>query len=404
MPVVRRFAAATATALALAAAGCSQKDQLQPEHTQTFLVSEEREIKIGEAVAEEIEREFPLYDEPRLAAYVAEVGTKLASVSERPNLPYRFRVLDSPIPNAFAAPGGFIYITRGILGVIDDEAEMAGVLGHEIGHVAARHGPKQIQAGMLTQLGLVVAAVVAGDQVSGDFWRGVNVATNLIFLGYSRSDEHQADLLGAKYLYRAGYDMEGMIGVMEGLMELQDRSPLSAEQYFRSHPLTRDRIAHLRSWLPRIPREDVWGGVVPSRHVRNETRYQRLAAPYAIYPGADEIAQIVENFRVGLVRRQMDLILSVLSDDYRDSRGRTKSDVKRDLEAFFANAVRVTYRVKDLETETRRDGGTARYRYEMTIWRRDGAKVEETGRVRMEFVRPEARTWRITALEETPGA
>lgn len=390
---------------ALLLAGCAgQSDHLQPRNTERLFISTSREVKIGEAVATEVEREFPPYDEPRLQAYVDEIGQRLAAVSDRAELAYHFKVLDSPLPNAFAAPGGFIYITRGMLGLMDDEAELAGVLGHEIGHVTARHGAKRIQAGMLTQVVLVAAAVLAGDAVSADFWRGVNATTNLLFLGYSRADEHQSDLLGAKYLHRTGYDMRGMVGVMEGLMELQTRSPHSAEQYFQSHPLTRDRIKHIEEWIPRIPGEDVWGGVRPGGDpLRNPERYQRLAAPFAIYPGSDEIASLVENFRIGIVRKHLDVVLTTIDDAYRDKRGRSKNDLRDDLASLFARAREVQYKVEEIETSPARTAGTASYKYRMELRLADGSKVVESGRVEMELVRPEPHVWRITSIHEITG-
>lgn len=382
--------------------GCAPREHLQARNTQRLFISESREVKIGAAVAQEVEREFKAYDEPRLQAYVDEIGQRLAAVSDRPNLQYHFKVLDSPIPNAFAAPGGWIYITRGMLGVIDDEAELAGVLGHEIGHVADRHGAKQIQAAMITQVLMVAAVILASDQVSPDFWRGVNTATNLIFLGYSRGDEHEADLLGTKYLYRTGYDMQGTVGVMEGLLELQERTPLAAEQYFQSHPLTRDRVKHIQEWIPRIPQEDVWGGVRPNVALRNEERYKSLAAPYAIYPGSDEIAALIENFRIGIVRKHMDVVLSTVSDDYLDHRGRDKSALRHDLEVLFARDRQIQYRVEDLETSPGRASGTARYKYRIESRRQDGSEFAEEGIAEMELVRPEPHVWRIRSIRETP--
>lgn len=387
-------------ALLLLFLSCAQKDQLQPRSS-NVLISSSREVKIGRAVAEEVEREFPPYDEPRLQAYVDEVGQRLASVSDRNDIAYHFKVLDSPLPNAFAAPGGYIYITRGMLGVMDDESELAGVLGHEIGHVTARHGAKRIQAGMIAQVAMVALAVLAGDVVSADFLRGVNAATNLIFLGYSRGDEHQSDLLGAKYLHRAGYDMRGMVGVMEGLMELQTRSPASVEQYFQSHPLTRDRIKHIEEWIPRIPGEDVWGGVRPGGDpLRNPERYQRLAAPFAIYPGSDEIASLVENFRIGIIRKHLDAVLTTVDDSYRDSRGRSKNDLRDDLSALFARARSVQYKVEGIETSPARTSGRANYKYRLELVLADGSRAVETGRVEMELLRPEPHVWRITSIRE----
>lgn len=387
--------------LSLFPSGCSQRDQLQPKQSNVFLVSESREIAIGNEVAKEVEREYPLYTNSDLTNYVDQIGQTLAKNSDRPprgDLKYTFKVLDSPIANAFATPGGHIYITRGIIGVLDSESELAGVIGHEIGHVASKHSAKRIQNGTLAQIGMIFAVVLAGDKMNTDLYRAVDMTATLIFLGYSRSDEDQADILGAKYLYRTGYDPAGMVGAMEGLLELQTRNPMKAEQYFQSHPLTRDRIEHIRSWLPRIPKEDVWGGVPPRTNLIGAETFKRIAAPHAQYAGGDEMAATIENLRVAINRKQIDLAAKSISDEYKDENGRSKKDYLSDLQNLFAKVATISYKVEEVTTEASREGGAARYKYELKAVFPDGRNQLERGRTYVEFKKPMPQVWKISAL------
>jgi predicted Zn-dependent protease len=175
---------------------------------QLMLMSEAQEIELGKEADQEIVASMGLYDDPDLAEYVSTLGLRLAGDSERPDLPWTFRVLDDPIVNAFALPGGFVYVTRGILTHLNSEAELSAVVGHEIGHVTARHGANRMSKAQLAGVGLGVGAAV-----SPEFARYAGLAEtslSLLFLKYSRDDERQADDLGLRYTIGAGYDARQM--------------------------------------------------------------------------------------------------------------------------------------------------------------------------------------------------
>ena len=174
------------------------------------LVSESQEIQMGQEADPQISAQLGLVDDPELQAYVSDLGLRLAAVSERPDLPWSFKIVDDPVVNAFALPGGFIYVTRGILARFDSEAELAGVLGHEIGHVTARHSVSQMSRQQLQQIGLGVGMVLSEDvrNLSGLLSAGMQ----LMNLRYSRGDETQSDELGLRYISRLGYDADAMIG------------------------------------------------------------------------------------------------------------------------------------------------------------------------------------------------
>src|SRR5512137_1763548 len=169
-----------------------------------MLYSESQEIELGKQTDAEVAATYGLYDDPALAAYVSKIGLSLAAKTQRPNLPWRFTVLDSPVVNAFAVPGGAVYVTRGILALMSSEAELAAVLGHEIGHVNARHSMSQMSKQQMAQLGLAVGSVVSKEfaKYAGLAGTGLQV----LFLKYSRDNENQADGLGVDYARAAGYD------------------------------------------------------------------------------------------------------------------------------------------------------------------------------------------------------
>ncbi|MFL6247734.1 MAG: M48 family metalloprotease [Thermoanaerobaculia bacterium] len=207
------------------------------------IVSESQEIAIGQQSHQEVIKQFGVYTEkPELNRLVDRIGKKLAAESERPNLPWTFTLLDSPIVNAMALPGGYIYVTRGMMERVNSEDELAGVIGHEIAHVTARHSAQQISRSQLAQLGMVLGAVVAGPEVLQQYGQLAELGLGLLFQRYSRQHETQADLLGTGYMARAHYNP---IGAERMLMALQrlDKNPAGGiDRYFQSHPDPAKRV------------------------------------------------------------------------------------------------------------------------------------------------------------------
>jgi len=183
---------------------------------QLMLVSEGQEIAMGQEADPSISAMFGVYDDADLQRYVARLGDSLAAISERPQLPWTFRVVDDPIVNAFALPGGFIYVSRGIMAHFNSEAQLVSVLGHEIGHVTARHSASQMSEQQLAQLGLVAGALVVPD-VAAQYGGIAQQALGILFLKFSRDDERQADMLGFRYMTRVGYDPNEMPEVFDML-------------------------------------------------------------------------------------------------------------------------------------------------------------------------------------------
>ncbi len=215
------------------------------------LISEEKEIKIGQREHQNILKQFKKLENPGLQNYVEGLVQELASKSHRSNLDFHVTVLDSPDINAFALPGGYIYITRGIMAYMNSEAELAGVLGHEIGHVTARHGVRQQSAGQaagaaVTILGAATAWITRDGRIANEVANQAGRGSLALIRGYGRKHELEADRLGAEYLANVGYDPEEMINVVEILKDQEDfdkqlakeegREPRAYHGTFSTHP------------------------------------------------------------------------------------------------------------------------------------------------------------------------
>lgn len=207
-----------------------------------MLMSKDQEIAMGQQSDPEIVRFFGLYEDPQLQKFITEKGKQMAAISHRPDLPFEFKVVDSPVVNAFAVPGGFVYFTRGIMAHFNNEAEFAGVLGHEIGHITARHSAKQYSNAMLGQLGLA-----AGSIISPEFAQFADIAQTglqLLFLKFGRDAESQSDKLGVEYSTKIGYDAAEMAGFFSTLDRLGDQNGSEEVPTFLStHPDPADREA-----------------------------------------------------------------------------------------------------------------------------------------------------------------
>lgn len=208
------------------------------------LMSPQQETKVGASEHEKVVEQFGLVQDPQLVAYVNEVGKRVSKDTERPDVNYTFYVLDSPIVNAFALPGGYIYVSRGLLALANSEAELAAVLSHETGHITGRHSAERYSRGVVTSLGAGVLSAVLGSQGAS---QALGLGANLYLSSYSRGQESQADSLGLRYMTRAGYDAKAMPTFLESLREesgIEDQlnGRDSGFNYFSTHPATQDRV------------------------------------------------------------------------------------------------------------------------------------------------------------------
>jgi predicted Zn-dependent protease len=211
--------------------------------TQLDLMSEEQEIQVGQQAKAEAEQTYGIYKgKPELNQYVAEVGKKLAAQSARLNLPYSYEIVDDASVNAFALPGGPVFITRGILGHLNTEAEMAAVLGHETGHVAARHSANQMSKQQVAQIGLGLGSILSPTAASAAQVAGAGL--QVLFLKYSRDDETQADELGFRYMTQVGYDPTQMIPLFQMLEGVSNAGGGGkTPEWLQTHPDPGNRLA-----------------------------------------------------------------------------------------------------------------------------------------------------------------
>ncbi|HVR95667.1 MAG TPA: M48 family metallopeptidase [Thermoanaerobaculia bacterium] len=213
-----------------------------------FSVDQDKEI--GQKSAVEAEKQLPILTDRSINAFVAGVGMRLASVAPGAQYPWQFKVVNASDINAFALPGGYLYFNRGLIEAAKSEGQLAGVMAHEIAHVALRHGTNQASKAYLSQMGLGVMAGLTGKN-GGSTGRTLNAVggfgLNALFLKFSRTDEEQADVVGAQIMARAGYDPQDMVDFFEMLRSTATHDPGRVEQFFSTHPAPKDRAARIRN-------------------------------------------------------------------------------------------------------------------------------------------------------------
>lgn len=257
--------------------------------SQLDLMGESQELALGAQL-------YPVYTQdslgevpdPEVQAYLQRVGVTLAEVSHRPGLEYRYNGVNDPIVNAYALPGGKISIARGLLARMESEDELAAVLGHETGHVTARHSAAQYSRAMMAQLLVLGAGIyMAAEDVdnAGLYTLGGMVGAQLVLARYSRDQERQSDELGMEYMVAAGYSPEGMVRMMGVLVAQQQRNPNLVEQMFASHPMSSERYETARARVSRQPEE------VRQRPLKTREYQQTMASVIAQREAYDRVGE-----------------------------------------------------------------------------------------------------------------
>jgi predicted Zn-dependent protease len=231
------------------------------------LMSEAQEIQLGKEMDVEVRREMGIYDDAALQRYVEEIGLRLARASERASLPWQFAVVDAPAVNAFALPGGYIYLTRGILPFLDNEAELAGVLSHEIGHVTARHSARQYSQATSAGLGLTLLGIFVPE--SQPLQGVAETALGVLFLKNGRDDELEADRLGVRYSAKGGWDPAGIGGMLSTLARLDEASGSrkGVPNWLSTHPAPADRVQQIEPAVQQAM------SLLPGRPIVDEQQY-----------------------------------------------------------------------------------------------------------------------------------
>lgn len=236
----------------------------------------EKEITLGKSLAQQVERSSNLLDDPVVSEYVNRVGQNLVRNSDA-KVPFTIRVIDSDQINAVALPGGFFYVNSGLILATDSEAELSGVMAHEIAHVAARHGTKNATKGELAQLATFSLMLLGpGGMVGYGLSQALNIGVPLTFLKFSRDDERKADYLGLQYMYKAGYDPNALLGFFEKMEAQEKQRPGMFAKFFSAHPPTSDRVRNIQKEIGEIlPTRDQYI-VTTSEFDTAKARLQRI--------------------------------------------------------------------------------------------------------------------------------
>jgi len=230
--------------IALLLGGCSSLGKIN-------LISEEEEMQMGAQFAAQLEKELTFVHDPEVNAYIDRLGQSIARVSQRNNIPYHFFVVESDEVNAFAVPGGYLYVDRGLIEAAANESELAGVMGHEIGHIVGRHSARQ----MSQQYGIsILAGLALGQNPNMLAELTAQILATGVVSSYSREMESEADSYGVQELYDAGIDPNGLPSFFDKLIALEKGGGSSAvEKYFSTHPATPDRAASTRAQIAKLP-------------------------------------------------------------------------------------------------------------------------------------------------------
>ncbi|UCF05401.1 MAG: M48 family metalloprotease [bacterium] len=264
MNIIREFMPARAViviALVVFVAGCATTGI---NKGQVNIISSDEEVRMGQDFSKEVEKQFEIYDNVEVSTYVQGVGQSIVKVCDRQDIEYHFAVIKKDDLNAFALPGGYIYIYSGLMKELDDESQLAGVLAHEVGHVTARHSTERLTAMYGYQL---LINLILGDDPN--FYASLvsNIFATGGFLAYSRANEYEADRLGARYAHAVGYDPRGMTELLGKLKGTEEREPSKLEELLATHPPTSERINRVNGIVAGLP---------GSEGTRNKETYQKI--------------------------------------------------------------------------------------------------------------------------------
>ena len=220
-------------------------------------ISLEKEIELGAQIAQEFEQTARLMDDPVISEYIDRIGQNIVKHSDA-KVPFHIKVVDSDEVNAFAFPGGYFYVNKGLILEADNEAELAGVMAHEISHVTARHATTRMSKGQILQIAAIPALFVGGYWAQMGIQNALGLGLNLELMGITRESEREADQLGIQYLWNTGYDPNGFVSFFEKLKRQEKDQPSRLAGWFRTHPSTDDRIVAALDEQRYLPEKDLY--------------------------------------------------------------------------------------------------------------------------------------------------
>jgi predicted Zn-dependent protease len=222
-------------------------------------VSQQQEVQLGSEYAGQLANELPIVRDAAVNRYVTDLGMRLAKIADTRGLTWHFTVVDSREVNAFAVPGGWIYVNRGLIERAENMSQLAGALGHEIGHVTRRHTVQQMQQAQGANTGVALLCTLTKVCSSGAGQTAINVGGSALFAKFSRNDEREADEEGVKTVIAAGIDPKGVPGLFRVLLAARERNPSALEGFFATHPLEEDRITETEALIATYPANQLRG-------------------------------------------------------------------------------------------------------------------------------------------------
>lgn len=370
-------------------AGCASSTD--NPHDDWVMMSEDAEKSLGGSYAEELEQQVGTYDSDTYARYVDNVGSRIAVHSERPDLDYQFGILDIFQINALALPGGYIYLTRGLLDELDSEAEMAGVLAHEIAHVAAYHAIKRQQWSAITMLSAAAVASQTGGRGLGESL----MAQRMFLRSYTRDAEDQADQLGLRYAALSGYDPKGLIDFLQTLQDIQKEIPQRDILFMRTHPFLTDRVRRARNDLPE------YRDLVGDTPIVERARYERHKRRFLYKPREEEFLSTFERYFDAYRDQDSRTMKKLMSDDFRlgdDSSSETTADFMQDINRRIRTSQKIEYDKQLMKMDVGDTDAVVIYEYTSKRWQHDKEKPTINDGFQEMVWRREDDLWRLTRL------
>lgn len=330
-------------------------------HSDWVLVSEGYEKNMGNSAAQRIEEQVGLYDSEKFSRYVKNIGNRIAVYSERPGLDYQFGIIDIFQVNALALPGGHVYVTRGLLREIESEAELAGVLAHEIAHVAAYHSVKQQQLGILSMISAAAVGVASGGRGLGESL----IAQQMITRGYTRTAEDEADRLGLQYVAKAGYDPEGLVDFLQTLQRLHGEIPQRDLLFMRTHPFLEDRIRSARNDMDR------YRSLISDTPLVERGRYRRHRRRYLYQPEEKDFLKTFDEYFAAYRNKDISAMRDLTSPDFRlgdEDSGDTIDVFLEELKDRTRRSKKVEYDKRILNLDVGDTDTVVLYEYNSRLW------------------------------------